>query len=118
MVNDRRTFLVMKQLNDIYFDVGNYAGSILPAVEHWLGNDFGVRIGVEGSLSVLEGETGVGAGAIGGVTIRFGRDLWAFDLNGSYRRRPSRMFPGQIVTEWLGSASLTRNRVFVSRRVD
>ncbi len=79
--NERKTFFIVKQLNDIYLETGSYYGRLLPAFEHWLIEWFSVRAGVEGALMKLGGDINWGLGGTGGFTFRLVKSGWDIDVN-------------------------------------
>ncbi len=113
--NQKRTFFLIKQLNDVSFDRVYYFGRILPAVEHFFFNWFSLRAGIEGSFSQLNDSSLLGYGAMGGFTFRiipWGLDI---DLNVSYRLRPSRAIEELLYRDLLLLLSVSLNDVFISR---
>lgn len=113
--NQRKTFFVVKQLNDIYLEMGNYYGRLMPALEHWLLDWLSFRIGAEGSLTYLDEKMDFGFGGTGGLSLRipdWGLDL---DVNLTYRRRPSRIVPGEILQEIIPLVIITKTNTFISR---
>lgn len=105
--NGQKTFLALKQANDIYFDRDLYYGRVMPCVEQWFWNLFALRVGAEGSVVLRGGASELGWGATAGATIK----IWKFELDASYtlRQKPSRTLAGVTVSEYVffvtGSAS-------------
>jgi TolB-like protein len=97
--NNRKSFFILKQLNDIYPDTESYSGRLLPAFEHWFKEWFSVRAGVEAALMKLSGEINWGLGGSGGFTVRLVKSGWDFDVNVAYRRRPSRFIDGELLND-------------------
>jgi TolB-like protein len=90
-LNEKHTFIIIKQLNDISFDRTYYNGRLMPAIENFFFDWLSLRLGVEGSFVRLNSVPDYGLGVLGGVTLRiidWGLDV---DLNLTYRRRPSRI---------------------------
>ena len=113
--NERQTFFIIKQLNDISVDRVYYFGRILPAAEHFFSDSFSLRAGIEGSFAQLNDSSLFGYGAMGGVTFRiipWGMDI---DFNISYRLRPSRMKEEFLYTDILTLLTISFNDVWISR---
>lgn len=90
-LNNGRTFLVAKNVNDFYLDDGDLFLRLLPLTEHFFTNWFSLRGGLEGSVSVVDGSSNFGFGVLGGFTFRIPKSGWDFDVNITYRQRPSRI---------------------------
>ena len=114
--NERNTFLILKQINNVCFDRTYYYGTILPAVEHFLSKKVSLRGGVEGSFSILNDSTLFGGGLLGGVTFRSIRRGFELDLNITYRMRPSRAIEELLFPDFLFLLNLTWNDLFFSRK--
>ncbi|MDA3938228.1 MAG: hypothetical protein PF693_02820 [Spirochaetia bacterium] len=113
--NNRNTFFVLKQLNDISIDRIYYFGRFLPAIEHFPMDWFSLRAGIEGSFAVFNDSRNAGFGGMGGITFRipgWGLDI---DLNFTYRKRPSRVIEGIMFTDYIFLLSGTLSDVFISR---
>ena len=113
--NEKRTFFIIKQLNDVSVDRVYYFGRILPAAEHFFSDSFSLRAGIEGSFAQLNDSSQFGYGALGGVTFRiipWGMDI---DFNISYRLRPSRMVEECLYTDILTLLTVSFNDVWISR---
>ena len=97
--NGQKTFLALKQANDIYFDRDLYYGRLMPCVEQWFFNLFSIRLGAEGSIVARDGATELGWGATAGATVKF----WKFELDANYtlRQRPSRTLAGVTISEYV-----------------
>ncbi|HOZ72908.1 MAG TPA: hypothetical protein PK179_10385 [Spirochaetales bacterium] len=93
----QKTFLALKQVNDLYFDRELYYSRLMPCVEQWFFGLFAVRLGVEGSIVYRDNLTELGWGATAGVTI----PVWKLELDANYtlRQRPSRSLPGVTIPE-------------------
>lgn len=114
-LNERRTFLIIKQLNDIHLETGSFYGRLVPAFEHWPLEWLSVRVGVEGAAMKLTEEINWGLGGMGGFTIRLSR--WRVDIDGNvtYRRRPSRVLDGEFLDEIVAFITVSKNRLFIER---
>ncbi len=113
--NEKRSFFIIKQLNDVSVDRVYYFGRILPAAEHFFSDSFSLRAGIEGSFAQLNDSSQFGYGALGGVTFRiipWGMDI---DFNISYRLRPSRMKEEFLYTDILTLLTVSFNDVWISR---
>lgn len=113
--NNKRTFFIVKQIDELTIDGSYFLGRLLPAVEHYFTDWFSIRAGAEASLAMLNGEMNFGYGALGGITLS--NIDWGFDfnLNVSYRLRPSRILEGEMYPGTLLLFSFVWNDVFVSR---
>jgi hypothetical protein len=114
--NQKQTFIIMKQLNDICFARIYYYGRIVPAIEHFFTKWFSARLGAEFAYARLNDTNNFGYAGIGGLTCRlidFGIDI---DLNASYRSRPSRIIEGFLYPEWVVTFNISFNDLFVSWR--
>jgi TolB-like protein len=112
----KRSFIIVKQLNDISYDRVYYYGRLIPAFEHFVADWFSYRIGAEGAFALLNKSPQFGYGIIGGLTYRiidWGMDI---DVNLSYRMRPSRTVEGFMYPDFMGTLLLSFNDLFVSRR--
>ncbi len=97
--NGQKTFLALKQANDIYLDRDLYYGRVMPCVEQWFLGLFSIRLGAEGSIVARDGATEMGWGATAGATVK----LWRLELDVNYtlRQRPSRTLAGVTVPEYV-----------------
>ncbi len=95
--NGQRTFLALKQANDIYFDRDLYYGRIMPCFEQWFMDRFSLRAGIEGTLFARNGGIDFGWGGTAGATVR----VWKLDIDANYtlRMRPSRTLDEVIIPE-------------------
>jgi TolB-like protein len=106
----KKTFIALKQANDIYVDRSMYFGRAMPCLEQWFGEAFAVRAGAEGTLFARDGSMVLGWGATGGLTLRlFGFDL---DANYTFRLRPSRTLADTLIPESVLFFTLTKNGIF------
>ena len=113
--NQKNTFFVIKQLNDISLDRIYYYGRLLPAIENYFVNWFSLRIGVEGAAILLNESINFGYGFLGGITLRvinWGLDI---DINFTYRRKPSRVIEGMMRDDLFLMVIFNLNDVFISR---
>ncbi len=113
--NQKKTFLVIKQINDVSFERSYYYGRLLPAVEHFPVDWLSVRAGVEGSYSVLGSSGHNGLGAMGGLTFRFAKIGLDIDLNFTYRKRPSRVIGDVMYDDYIILLAGTLSDKFLSR---
>ncbi|MBU0926435.1 MAG: hypothetical protein KKA67_01690 [Spirochaetes bacterium] len=106
-LNDKSTFLALKQANDIFLDRDLYYGRLMPCAEQWFWNMFSLRLGAEGSLVARGGSTELGWGATAGITAR----IWKFELDANYtiRQRPSRTLAGVTIPEYVLFVTLSAN---------
>jgi hypothetical protein len=114
-LNQKHTFIIMKQLDDICLDRTYYYGRIIPAIEHFFLDWLSFRLGAELAYARLNTTDNFEYGAMGGLTFRiidWGMDV---DLNASYRLRPSRVVEGTMYPEWVITLSISWNGAFVSR---
>jgi len=114
-LNEHRTFVSLKQLNDLCLDRVYYYGRLLPAIEHFFTGWFAARAGLEGSLAVLNESTRWGYGLLAGTTFRILRWHCDLDLNLTYRMRPSRVVEELLYPDFITSVSLSFSDVFLSR---
>ncbi len=112
--NQSRTFFVLKQLNNIHLDSGNYYGRLMPAFEHWITHWLSIRLGVEGALMKIGGSLDWGIGGTGGLSLcirSWGLDV---DVNVTVRRRPSRIVAGQQLYEIIPLIIVTKTKPYGS----
>ncbi len=115
-LNQKKTFLIVKQLDDIFLDQDSYFGQIIPAVEHFLFPWLSLRLGAELAYARLDGGNNFGYGGQGGLTFRdVGKGL-DVDLNICYRMRPSRVITGLLYPEWVIAITSSWNNLYLSRR--
>jgi hypothetical protein len=105
--DNQKTFLALKQVNDLYLDRDLYYGRIMPCVERWFSDLFSLRAGFEGTVINRDGDPSFGWGATAGATVK----LWRFDLdlNYTYRRRPSYSMEDIVVPEGVLFITVTMN---------
>jgi TolB-like protein len=109
------TFLITKQMNDIYIDRGEYFLRLLPVVEHYLRDRWSVRGGVEGSLMRLGDTKTLGYGLVGGTSLIFSRWDLELDISLSYRKRPSRVIEGKQYSTIPMTIILSKTGLFFDR---
>jgi TolB-like protein len=114
-LNQRRTFVILKQLNDVFLETGAYYGRLMPAVEHWVLPWLAARAGAEAAVMKLGEELRPGFGGTGGVSFRIGRKGWEADLSVTYRRRPSRFIDGEYVDEVIPFITVSKSKSFIYR---
>ncbi len=114
-LNDRRTFLLVKQINNVCFDRTYYYATIMPAVEHFLTDWVSFRGGIEGSFSILNDSAQIGYGILGGFTLRYPKWGLECDFNVTYRLRPSRAVEELLYKDLVILMNITLNDVFISR---
>jgi len=114
--NERNTFFILKQINNVCFDRTYYYATLLPALEHFLTNWISLRFGLEGSFSLLNDSTLFGYGLMSGFTIRNNKRGLELDLNVTYRMRPSRAVEELLYPDLVGLVSLSWNDLFLSRQ--
>ncbi|MEK6793266.1 MAG: hypothetical protein AABZ39_00705 [Spirochaetota bacterium] len=117
-LNEKRTFIVGKQMNEIYYDHGMYMGKLMPAIEHWLFDWLSVRAGIEGTMIIFSGKPPVyGLGGLAGITprIKLGNANLDIDINYTYRQRPSRAVKDLVVNEHLAFVTFSLSGLFVNR---
>jgi TolB-like protein len=115
-LNGKHTFVIVKEMNDIALDRPYYFGRLLPAVEQFFSDWFSLRLGMEGSFMILNGTPGIGYGAVLGTTIRvipWGMD---FDLNFSYRFRPSYVIAVLLYPDFGILFTISKNDLGISRK--
>jgi TolB-like protein len=115
-LRENSTFLVIKQLDDVYLDRRFYFGSILPVIENYFATWLSLRAGFELSYTIFGDSGGVGYGAVGGITIRVVEWKLDIDLNATYRMRPSRVVEGMMYSDILLLLNLNLNDRFLSRK--
>jgi len=114
-LNDRRTFFLVKQINNVCFDRTYYYATLMPAVEHFLTDWVSFRGGIECSFSLLNDSALIGYGILGGFTLRNNKRRFEFDLNVTYRLRPSRAVEELLYKDLVMLMNITLNDLFISR---
>jgi len=110
-LDGKRTFLALKQANDIYFGRDLYFGRAMPCVERWFGDGFSLRLGAEGTLFWMDGALRYGWGGTTGSTFRLG--AYDVDVNFTFRMRPARTLKDVIIPEAVAFVTLSRSGLFV-----
>lgn len=105
----QKTFIALKQVNDLYLDRAFYYGRIMPCMERWFSDRFSLRAGCEGTVIYRDGDPSIGWGATAGATVK----LWRLDLdlNYTYRRRPSYSMEDIVVPEGVFFITVTMNGI-------
>ena len=111
--NGQKTFLALKQANDIYFDRDLYFGRMMPCVEQWFRDLFSLRLGAEGSIVYRDDQVELGWGATAGVTVK----VWKLELDANYtlRQRPSRTLAGVTLSEYVFFVTLSADGLLFGR---
>jgi TolB-like protein len=113
---NRRCFVTFKQSNDIAWDRAYYFGRIVPAAEYFPVEWFSFRAALEGDYLVLDSSNRFGFGVMGGITLRNIKRGLDFDLNASYRKKPSRSVERIVIDDIVVSLDFTWNKVFASKK--
>jgi len=117
-LNERNTFLIIKQQNTISFDTGYYYGRLMPAVEHWFEKWISARLGIGGAIIEIEGSLDWGIGGTAGLSFRvlkWGLDI---DANVTVRARPSRIVERQKLYEIIPLIIVTKRKPYSSGSFD
>jgi len=114
--NERNTFFILKQINNICFDRIYYYTTLLPALEHFLTKWISLRFGVEGSYALLNDSSLFGYGLLSGFTIRNNKRGIELDLNVTYRMRPSRAVEELLYKDLVILVNLAWYDLFLSRQ--
>ena len=112
----KRSFFILKQIDSISYDKALYFATLMPSFERFLGQNFSLRAGAEGSLLYNAGKITPGYGALGGMTLRFPTIGLDIDLNATYRMRPSRILPGALYPDFLILMNASWSGVFKKAR--
>jgi len=115
-LNEKRTFLTLKNINNLGFDQNQYNIRLLPAAEHFFSTAFSIRGGLEGALLLNAGFPQFGYGILGGLTYRFLKSGIEIDFNLTHRQQPSRSVEGFMFPNTLFLFNVTFNNVFLSRK--
>lgn len=119
---DRKLFLVLKQMVDIYTTAASAEASAeregyflrtIPSVEYWVFNFLSLRTAYEFAHVNLADNTEVGHGVMAGFTAR----IWKIDIDFNYthRYRASRILPGYGVDDDRFMISISKYDTFFSR---
>ena len=111
--NGKRTFFNLKETNDVQLDGSMVYARLLPAIEQFFSDGFALRAGVEGSFALFKGTANYGFGGIAGTTLRFIPAGLDFDVNVSYRFRPSRVIAGLLYPDFVLLFIITKNGIAV-----
>ncbi len=93
---DRRLYLALKGIGDLYLDErGGHALRLIPIVEVRPWTFLSLRAGYEYSHLAQAGEFSLGYGFLGGASVR----VWKVELNANYtlRQKPARLVPGYLI---------------------
>ncbi|MBE3064469.1 MAG: hypothetical protein IMZ69_05570 [Spirochaetes bacterium] len=112
---EKATFLILKQINNVSLDRPYTFVTLMPAVEHFFAPWVSVRAGLEGSMSLLNETFQMGFGALTGITFRSLRRGFDVDLNLTWRQRPSRVVEGVLYTDLMALINLTWNGIGMRR---
>jgi len=85
------------------------------SVEHWLLPWLALHGGIEGFLLHEEEINDLGAGALGGATVRIPAWELEIDLDLNYRARPLRYWPGMMWEDLVASIVISRYKLFAAR---
>ena len=110
-----KTFLIMKQINDIYFDRGEYFLRLLPVLEYYLIEQFSLRGGMEISLMHLGDTDTFGYGVLGGATVEIPGWGLSLDISFTFRQRPSRVIEGKQYTDLPLTFAFSKTGLFKDR---
>jgi hypothetical protein len=88
---------------------------LLPAVEHFFTDWYSARVGIEGSLSLLNDSAKPGYGVLGGMTFRIVKWHCDIDINLTYRMRPSRVVEELLYPDFITMAGVSFSDIFRSR---
>ncbi|MEK6793752.1 MAG: CsgG/HfaB family protein [Spirochaetota bacterium] len=120
--NGRWTSLVFKEINEIYYSQGGFVLKFIPAAEQWLFDTgffaLSLRAGCEAVFAKMGANPQFGIGAIAGITPRFkffDRTTLDLDVNYTYRWRPSRIMPQNLLPEHVVYLMLSLSGLFVDR---
>ncbi len=108
---DRKLFVVLKGIMDIYTD--NREGRTLrgiPVLEYWLFSFLSLRGGYEYTHIDISEKKSSGSGFVAGLTVRIGE--FDLDVNYSKRKRPVRVLPGYSMDNEVLLIGLTKNATF------
>ena len=114
--DQKRSFFILKQIDNISYDKAHYFATLMPSFERFLGQNFSLRAGVEGSLLYDAGKVTPGYGGLGGMTLRFPSIGLDIDLNATYRMRPSRILSGVLYPDFLILMNASWSGVFKKSR--
>ena len=110
---NRRLFVVLKGLSDIYY--GRRKGLVaraIPVVEFWPLDFISLRGGYQFTYLNMDDKSDTGHGFVAGTTIRLGK--FDLDINFTSRYQPSRVLPGYGKQENFVLIGLSRSGNFKS----
>ncbi len=113
--NKKRSSLIVKQQNSICFDRISYYGTLAPAFEQVASNWFAVRAGGEISFAQLNTSSQVGYGGLIGFSFFNPKRTFEFDLNTTYRLRPSRAIEELLYPDFILHIAFVFNDIALSR---
>ncbi len=114
--DQKRSFFILKQIDNVSYDKAHYFATLMPSFERFLGQNFSLRAGVEGSLLYDAGTLTPGYGGLGGMTLRFPTIGLDIDLNATYRMRPSRILSSVLYPDFLILMNASWSGVFKKSR--
>jgi TolB-like protein len=100
-LDEKTSFLSIKQINDFSLDRVYVYSRLLPAFERFFSDRFSARVGLEGSLAFLGDSAKTGYGLLGGMTFRIVRWHCDLDVNLTYRMRPSRVVENLLYPDFI-----------------
>ncbi|MBN8217204.1 MAG: hypothetical protein J0L75_11230 [Spirochaetes bacterium] len=109
--NERKSFLIVKQMNEFYLSSPYFSVRLLPALEHWFTDWLSLRVGVEGALFKL-GSTRFGYGGVGGLSLRLFKGFLELDANYTYRYRVAHTLDNAVYPESVLFFTLSGNGIF------
>lgn len=121
-LNEKKTFIVIKECNEIYYTQNVYVGKLIPAVEQWLFDtgffSLSARAACEAVISTYGGTARFGIGGMAGLTPRFklfDRTTIEIDVNYTFRSRPSMLVPGMLLPEHVIFFTASVGGLFIDR---
>jgi TolB-like protein len=112
---DRTLFASLAAAADIYIDGrGATVLRAVPVVEYWPIRFLAIRGGGEFSTMNRDDECVSGYGALGGVTVK----IWRIELDANFtaRKKPSRVLPGYLLSDWTLQLGAELDPSFISRK--
>ncbi|MEK6796051.1 MAG: CsgG/HfaB family protein [Spirochaetota bacterium] len=121
-MNEKKTFIVLKECNEFYYSQNGFVGKFIPAVEQWLFDtgffSLSARAACEAVISTYGGTTRFGIGGMAGLTPRFklfDRTTIEIDVNYTFRSRPSMLVPGMLLPEHVIFYTFSIGGLFIDR---
>jgi len=111
----KRVFIALKEINEWWRDRNYYSARILPVLEIWPWQGFGLRAGAAHNYANLDGLVFNRTGWIVGLSLRSIASGWDFDINLTNHNRPSRIVDGLVINESIVYFTLSKSNTFVSR---